>query len=144
MSRKGFLRINDILRDDFSSPYGWKDNLLFSEMNNLDLGLLTEGRFFVKDSAGTHPVFLLRKVERNSFEFCPCSSQESNRDRASHIRKGAMTPPSRVPMDKNSYILHFLSFNLNSTSREIERLPLRGLVAEEDIVGNFHKGGCRG
>lgn len=143
MSRKGFLRINDIMREDYSSSAGWKENLLFSEMNNFDLSRLTDGRFIVRDSARTHPVFLLRTIERNSFEFCPCSSQDYNSETCSYIHKGTMTPPSRLPVDKNSYILHLLTFNLNGTSREIDRLPVRGLVAEEDIVGNFHKRGRR-
>lgn len=142
MSRKGFLRINDILREDYSSSAGWKENLLFSEMNNFDIGRLTSGRFIIRDSARTHPVFLLRKIERDSFTFCPCSSQEYNSQNSSYIRKGAMTPPSRIPIDKNSYILHSLSFNLNGSSREIDRLPVRGLVAAEDIVGNLHKRGA--
>jgi len=144
MSRKGFLRINDILREDYSSPDGWKENLLFSEMSNFDLGRLTSGQFIIRDSERTHPVFLLRKVERNSFEFCPCSSQKYNNDKASYIHKGSMTPPTRIPTDKDSYILHFLSFNLCSTSREIDRLPLRGLVSSDDIIGNFHKRGSQG
>lgn len=143
MSRKGFLRINDILRDDFTNPGGWKENLLFSEMSNYDLGRLTEGRFIVRDSERTHPVFLLKRVERESFEFCPCSSKKYNEDSASYIRKGSSTPPAKIPTDKDSYILHFLSFNLNSTSREVDRLPLRGLVSEDDIVGNFHKRGSK-
>ncbi len=144
MSRKGFLNINDILRDDFTSPSGWKENLRFTGMNNFDIGRLTEGGFTIRDSTGTHPVFILRKIERDSFEFCPCSSQEYNKDKASYIRKGAVTPPSRVPIDRNSYLLHSLSFNLNSTSREADRLALDGLVSEDNIVGDFHRRGAKG
>jgi hypothetical protein len=133
-----------MLEEDFSTPSGWKENLLFSEMSNFDLGRLTGGQFIIRDSERTHPVFLLRKIERDSFQLCPCSSQEYNKEKASYIRKGSITPPSRIPTDRNSYVLHFLSFNLNSTSRETDRLPLRGLVSEEDIVGNFHKRGSQG
>jgi len=68
MSRKGFLRINDILLEDYSSPERWKENLLFSEMSNFDLGRSTGGQFKIKDSERTHPVFLLKRVERDSFE----------------------------------------------------------------------------
>lgn len=142
MSRKSFLRINDILREDYTTPGGWKENLLFSEMSNYDLGRLTEGGFIVRDSERTHPVFLLKRVERESFEFCPCSSKKYNEDSASYIRKGSATPPAKIPTDKDSYILHFLSFNLNSGSREVDRLPLRGLVAEDDTLALSTKGGA--
>lgn len=144
MSRKGFLRIKDILREDFSTPGGWKENLLFTGMNNFSLAQLTDGRFIVRDSAGAHPVFLLRKVERDSFLFCPCSSKESNMASASYIRKGSMTPPSRILVEKTTFIINLLSFNLNATSQEADRLALRGLVSDEDIIGNFHKRGCQG
>lgn len=143
MSRKGFLRINDILQEDYSNPRAWKERLLFSEMNNYDLGRLTEGTFIVRDSERSHPVFILRKVDLESFEFCPCSSKEYNRGKASYIRKNSMTPPAKYPTDKDSFILHFLSFNLNITDRIVDRLPLRGLVSEDDIIGDYYKRRCQ-
>jgi hypothetical protein len=124
---------------DFYNPLDWDDHLFFEGMNNGDLARLTESQFLDNQkSYGTHPVFLLRKIERGCYEFCPCSSKEYNRDKASFIRKDAKTSPRGLRVERNSYILHFYPFRLSASDPLIDRMPLIGKIDETDIVGNFH------
>lgn len=138
MSKSSYLRLMEI---DYNDPRQWGERCLFWGMKNADIRVRTAGQFIGGHPEGTHPVFILRKVENDSFEVCPCSSQQSNKDTASYIRKNSLTPPEKRPTDKNSFVLHFYPFNLHLDDRLTDRMPLRGIVAEEDIVGDFHKRG---
>ena len=101
---------------------------------------MTKGEFRDdKKPYGTHPVFILRRIERDTFKFCPCSSQSYNRGKASYIRENARTAPNNLRVDRNSYILHFIVFNLTADSPLIDRMPLLGRVAEDDIEGYFYR-----
>lgn len=135
MARAAFRLMREA---DYYNPWEWDERLYFDEMNNKDMAELTGYRFTGGSSWGTHPVFILRKIEKGCYDFCPCSSQEYNRGKASFIRKGSKTSPNSLRIDKNSYILHFYSFNLLADSYLVDRMPLRGKVNEEDIEGNFH------
>jgi hypothetical protein len=105
---------------------------------------MTNGGFRDGDRPdGTHPVFILRRVERNAFALCPCSTKEYNRDKASYIRKNSKTTPNGLRVDSNSFILHFLSFNLTTDNPLVDRMPLLGKVTEDDIVGDYHKRGAK-
>lgn len=137
MSRIGFRLLKE---KDYLNPLEWEERLFFTEMKNKDIATMTAGAFGdTRNPFGTHPVFLLRKIEAGAFEFCPCSSKDYNKDKASYIRQNSKTAPKGMRVDKNSYILHFISFNLTSDCYLVDRLPLLGLVAEDDIVGDFHK-----
>lgn len=142
MSRAGFRLMKE---KDYSNPLEWEERLFFTEMRNSDLADMTSGQF--QDSRkpyGTHPVFLLRRIEQGAFEFCPCSTKDYNSNKASYIRQNSRTSPNGMRVDKNSYILHFLSFNLTSSCNIVDRMPLLGRVDEDDIIGDFHiKRGCK-
>lgn len=126
---------------DYSNPLEWEERLFFTQMKNTDIAEKTSGTFGdSRNPYGTHPVFLLRMIGKGAFEFCPCSTKEYNSGKASYIRQNSRTAPNGMRVDKNSYILHFLAFNLTSTSHLIDRMPLLGKVDESDIVGNFHNG----
>jgi len=141
MSRKGFLRMRE---KDYSNPFEWEERLFFSAMNNRDVARMTKGEFRVDNNPdGTHPVFILQQVERGAYQFCPCSTKEYNRGRASYIRKGSRTTPNGFRVERDSYILHFLTMNLTADSPLVERLPMLGRVEEDDIVGDYHKRGAK-
>lgn len=136
MSRAGFRLMRE---KDYSNPMEWEERLFFTQMRDSDISSMTSGQFpDSKKSYGTHPVFLLRTLELGVFEFCPCSTKGYNNDKASYIRQNSRTSPHGLRVDKNSYILHFLSFNLTSTSHLTDRMPLLGRVDENDIIGDFH------
>lgn len=140
MSRKGYLRMRE---KDYSNPFEWEERLFFSAMKNRDVAELTNGEFRAENNPdGTHPVFILRQIERDAFKFCPCSTKEYNRGRASYIRKNSPTAPNGLRVDKNSYILHFITLNLSTDNPLVDRLPLLGQVAEDDIVGDYYKEGA--
>lgn len=137
MSRAGFRLMKET---DYSNPMEWEERLFFEDMMDKDISDMTSGEF--RDPGkpnGTHPIFLLRVVQRGMFRFCPCSTKEYNGNRASYIRRNARTTPHGLRVERNSYILHFLSFNLASFDPLVDRLPLLGRVDENDIVGDFHK-----
>lgn len=136
MSRVGFRLMKE---KDYSNPLEWEERLFFTEMKNSDIAGLASKLFGdPRRPYGTHPVFLLRRIELGSFKFCPCSTKDYNKDKASYICQNSRTTPNGWRVDKNSYILHFLSFNLPSTSCLVDRMPLLGRVDETDIIGNFH------
>lgn len=135
----GRIRLKELM--DLRDPTNWGDRSLFWGMKNEEIARRTNYQFTGGDPEATHPVFFLRRIEVDCYEFCPCSSKEYNHGKASYIRKGALTPPCREPMDRNSYILHFLSAILFADDCLADRLPLRGVVAREDIVGNHHEQG---
>ena len=119
MSRVGFRLMKE---KDYSNPLEWEERLFFTEMRNSDIADMTAGLFGdVRNPYGTHPVFLLRRIELGSFEFCPCSTKDYNKDKASYIGQNSRTSPNGFRVDKNSYILHFLSFNLSSSSYLVDR-----------------------
>lgn len=137
MSRASFRLMKET---DYSNPLEWEERLFFTEMKNSDIGAMISGAFGDnRNPFGTHPVFLLKKIEAGTFEFCPCSTKDYNKDKASYIRQNSRTAPNGMRIDKNSYILHFISFNLTSNSYLVNRMPLLGQVAEDDIIGDFHK-----
>lgn len=83
MSRIGFRLLRE---KDYSNPLEWEERLFFTEMKNRDIAAMTSGAFGdSRNPFGTHPVFLLRKIETGSYEFCPCSTKDYNREKASYI-----------------------------------------------------------
>jgi len=140
MSRVGFQLMREA---DYSNPMEWEERLFFEQMKNSDIVRMTSGKFRSNNPCGTHPVYLLKRIERGIFEFCPCSTKDYNKDKASYIRQNSRTAPNGLKVDKNSYILHFLSFSLAGTSHIADRMPLLGRVDEVDIAGDFHKRGGR-
>ncbi|GFO67480.1 hypothetical protein GMLC_10590 [Geomonas limicola] len=132
------LRLEEI---DHFDPCQWGERYLFHGMKNGQIRILTGGQFAGGDPEGTHPVFILHKIEHDCFKFCPCSSKNYNSGIASYIRRNSVTPPCKPPTDRDSYLLHFYSFNIYLSDRVVDRLQLRGVVSEEDIVGTHHKRG---
>ena len=138
MGRAGFRLMRET---DYSNPLEWDERLFFDKMNNSDITSMTVGKFRDNQKPhGTHPVFLLRKIERGAFQFCPFSTKTYNSDKASYIRRNAPTSPHGFRVDSNSFILHFLSFNLISASPLTDRMSLLGRIDENDIVGDYHTG----
>lgn len=131
------VRLKELM--DLTDPTNWGARFLFWGMKNDEIAWRTSHRFSGGDPEGTHPVLILRRVEEECYEFCPCSSKEYNHGKASYIRKGAKTPPCTSFLDRNSYILHFLSANLCQDDPVAHRLALRGVVEREDIVGAYHE-----
>lgn len=121
----------------------WKKNFFFKGGVNSSLREMTLGRFPAKaDPRGTHPVFAIRQVANGAgFEVCPCSS--SPRQRQKWIQKGTRLLYTGNTMDKTTYLVEQIRFNMPLT--ESIKLRFMGEVAPHDIhstqKGELHGNG---
>jgi hypothetical protein len=79
----------------------------------------------------THPVFLLRKLGNFGFQACPCTSRKQFRTR--YIHKGCPLEITNRNMDRDSYVLERLAFNLTEDDAFRRRMVLLGRVPPECV-----------
>lgn len=80
----------------------------------------------------THPIFLLRKLGNFGFQVCPCTSKWQYRTR--YIRQGCVLEITKRTMDRDSYILKKMAFNLTADDAFRRRLIFLGRVPETCLV----------
>jgi len=109
----------------------WKPGMFFVGAKDTELSLLTQGRFPAKQvKRKTHPVFSLERLPSNAgFKVCPCSSRTPyQQKRFRFIKKGCRLLHTYHLMDRNSYLVERLTFNIPSSVAF--RLRFRGEVPD--------------
>lgn len=110
----------------------WKPRMFFTGAKDEDLLTLTEQKFPHKMvPRKTHPIFALHALAGDvGFKVCPCSSKRQHQQRAfRYIKKGCRLLHKNCVMDRNSYLIGKISFNI---PRSIAfRLRFRGEVPIE-------------
>ena len=112
----------------------WKPNMFFTGARDADLSDLTNGKFPKKlVSRKSHPVFSLRKLPQDiGFTVCPCtSSRPYGRDRFRWIRKGCTLSHTNHVMDRNSFLVEQIRFNILRSVAY--RLRFRGEVPDRCV-----------
>ncbi len=111
----------------------WRANFFFKGADNKELYSFTQGRFPVKGNhAGTHPVFALKPVLGGAgFTVCPCSSAWQKR-KTKWIEKGTRLLHTGKIMDKRSYLIKQIRFNIPAS--EAVKLRFMGEVPEAAIM----------
>jgi hypothetical protein len=95
---------------------------------------LSEGLFPAGPITGTHPVFSLQaQPDGVGFRVCPCSSKRPYHEKnPRYIRKGCRLLHTGHTLDRNSYLLEMIQFNIpRSIATE---LRFMGQVPEDCIV----------
>ena len=107
---------------------------LFFGARDSNLHEITGGSFparLVPDK--THPVFSIKPIrDVKSFVVCPCSSQPQYRTPYCYIKKDTVLLHTGYRLDRNSYIVKHLRFNIPSTMAN--HLVFKGEVPEEAVV----------
>lgn len=117
----------------------WKPNMFFVGAQDKTLSELTQGRFPAKQSKRkTHPVFSLEQLPlKTGFKVCPCSSKPpSQQNRCRYIKKGCRLIYTGHLMDRNSYLVEKVVFNIPSSVAH--RMRFRGRVPEECLKYHNH------
>ena len=112
----------------------WKPNMFFVGAQDKTLSELTQGRFPAKQSKRkTHPVFSLEQLPfQTGFKVCPCSSRPPfQQNRCHYIKKGCRLKHTDHLMDRNSYLIEQVTFNIPSSVAF--RLRFRGEVPDECV-----------
>lgn len=115
----------------------WRPGFFFVGADDNGLKKMTGNRFPEKLVTGkTHPVIALHPVSMNAgFGVCPCSSKIPFRQkRYRYIRKGCQLLHTRKVMDRNSYLIEHVRFNIPSSVAS--RLRFFGEVPESCIVNS--------
>lgn len=134
MSRAGFTAMRHYRTED-----DFQERTFFRWMSNCNFSHLTGGRFTGGKPDGFHPAFLLEVIAPRAYRMCPCTSKVN--PKASYIRRGARTEPMGEQIDRDSYILHFYSFNLTYGDVHLRKVEIVGEVDDSDINGDFYKRG---
>ncbi len=82
----------------------------------------------------THPVYMLRKIGNLGFQACPCTSKSHKK--ALHIRKGCVLEITKREVDRNSYILRQMVFNLTEQDSFRRNMMFIGRVPESCLQVN--------
>ena len=80
----------------------------------------------------THPVYLLRGIGNFGFQACPCTSTKQGGTR--YVRQGCALEITNKKMDRDSYILEKMAFNLTADDAFRRRLVFLGRVPERCLV----------
>jgi hypothetical protein len=121
----------------------WEERFYFRGALNTALREKT-GRFPARlGKAGeTHPVYLLRKLGNFGFRACPCTSKKHNSSK--YIRQGCVLEHTTREMDRDSYILEHMSFNLSEDDAFRRKLVFQGRVPETCLDSHHHDRRARG
>jgi len=121
---------SNVIRLPFKS---WEERFYFRGALNTALREKT-GMFPAKlGKAGeTHPVYLLRKIGNYGFQACPCTSRPQSKAR--FVRRGCVMEYTNRKMDKDSYILDQMAFNLTEADAFRRDLVFFGRVPENCLV----------
>lgn len=111
----------------------WRKNFFFKGMTDGRLAELTEGDFpAIPKKQGTHPVFALKPVLNHiGFVVCPCSSQPQYL-KVPWIKKGTRLLHTNQEMDRQSYIVNHIQFNIPASVAT--QLRFQGEVCQGDII----------
>jgi len=107
----------------------WKPHMFFTGAKDMELASLTQGHFPAKKiKRKTHPIFSLEQLPLNTgFRVCPCSSKMPFQQKGFRfIRKGCSLLHTGHVMDRNSYLIEKVIFNIPSSVAY--RLRFRGEV----------------
>jgi hypothetical protein len=113
----------------------WKERMFFRGLPDRAALNLSEGRFPAGPIRGTHPVFSLQaQPDGVGFRVCPCSSKRPyHADNCRYIRKGCRLLYTSHTMDRSSYLVEKIPFNIpRSMATE---LRFMGQVPE-DCIGH--------
>jgi hypothetical protein len=111
----------------------WRKNFFFKGMADTRLAEETQGHFpAIPKKQGTHPVFALKPVLNHiGFAVCPCSSQPQY-SAVPWIEKGARLLHTDHEMDRRSYLITHIRFNMPASVAT--QLRFQGEVRQGDIV----------
>ena len=109
----------------------WRKNFFFKGGLNSTFKTMTQGKFPAgANTKGTHPVFALKPLAHGAgFEVCPCSS--SAWKKLTWINKGTQLLYTKEIMEKTSYLLEHIPFNIPAS--ESIKLRFMGEVIAHDI-----------
>lgn len=108
----------------------WEERFFFRGAPDTALREKT-GRFPAKLGKVTHPVYLLRKIGNYGFQACPCTSKSQ---RGSYIRRGCILEYTNHEMDRDSYILEQMVFNLAKDDAFRREMIFWGRVPENCVA----------
>ncbi len=110
----------------------WRKNFFFKGAPDKNLKKWTKGRFVLKETPdGTHPVFALKPIGASAgFKVCPCSSSYQGKH-SRWIEKGTTLLHTNICMDKKSFLVERLPFNVPPL--EAGKLRFLGEVPENKI-----------
>ena len=116
----------------------WRKNFFFKGAPDKNLEKWTGGRFIARKTPdGTHPVFALKPIGASAgFKVCPCSSSYQGKH-SRWIEKGTRLLHTDIPMDKKSFLVERLHFNIPQL--EAGSLRFMGEVPENDIRSGREK-----
>jgi hypothetical protein len=135
-SRTASRHLEDVLGATVNLPLRyWRPNMLFSGAPDDRLRRLTAGLFplrLVKNK--THPLFCLHVLpDTVGCRVCPCTSSQPRRGVPQRfIRRGCVLSFTRRIMDRDSYLVDEIVFNLPADLAF--RLRFRGRVPEECLI----------
>ena len=94
-------------------PY-WKERMFFRGLPDRSALNLSGGRFPAGPIRGTHPVFSLTPQPNGvGFKVCPCSSKKPyHQGKFRYIRKGCRLIYTGHTLDRNSYLVEKVQFNI--------------------------------
>jgi len=107
----------------------WRTGFFFTGAADEKLLESTSGRFPKKFIPRTsHPIYSLHQLpDQVGFKVCPCSSKKPfNKSYFRYIRKGCRLRYTRYQMDRNSYLIEAVKFNIPPTMAY--RLAFKGEV----------------
>ena len=113
----------------------WRPGFWFRGAGDENLFLLTGGGFpHAVEKGKTHPVYALKALPGHAgFRVCPCSSKRPYQSPiVRFIRKGCVLKHKKHEMDRHSYLIEGVSFNIPVS--EAGRLRFMGEVPEACIV----------
>ena len=93
----------------------WRPNMFFTGARDKDLTVFTNGQFPKSTVSGkSHPVYSLKKLPENAgVAVCPCTSiRPFNRGVFRYIRKGCKLRHTKHIMDRDSFLVEKLRFNI--------------------------------
>jgi hypothetical protein len=93
----------------------WRERFLFNHALDEELFHQTSGLFPARIVPGkSHPVFTLKRLDDGmGFKVCPCTSKiPRGHVQYRFIRNGCVLKYSEIKTDRDSYILHWLFFNI--------------------------------
>ena len=116
----------------------WRKNFFFKGMTDSRLAEETHGDFpAIPKKQGTHPVFTLKPVLNHiGFVVCPCSSQPQY-SKVPWIEKGTRLLHTRHEMDRRSYLITHIRFNMPASVAT--QLRFQGEVSQSDIIAPSRK-----
>ena len=93
----------------------WRKNFFFTGAKDEEFLELTENKFPLKSVPNKrHPVFAIKSLPENAgFKVCPCSSKQPSKKREyRYIKKGCRLLYTNHLMDRHSYLVEEVSFNI--------------------------------